>query len=50
MFIEIQNTDFIEGELIGEFRYLKLESFQNTFHQVYPFVPYKKCTGIKKQV
>ena len=42
-FIEIQNTDFIEGELEGEFRLLNITGlFQNTFHQIYPFVPYKK--------
>ena len=42
-FVEIQNTDFIEGELRGEFLLSKIASlFQNTFHQVYPFVPYKK--------
>ena len=46
MFIEIQNTDFIEGEIGGEFLLSKIASlFQNTFHQVYPFVPYKKING-----
>ena len=42
-FIEIQNTDFIEGELRGNFKLSKIETlFQNTLHQLYPFVPFKK--------
>ena len=42
-FIEIQNTDFIEGELSGKFKLSKITTlFQNTFHQLYPFVPLRK--------
>ena len=45
-FIEIQNTDFIEGELRGEFLLSNIASLsQNTFHKVYPFLPYNKING-----
>ncbi len=45
-FLKIVNSDCIEGEIKGEFKISELSAlFQNSFHQVYPFLPKKNVTS-----
>ena len=47
--LEIKNTDCISGIAEGRFNTSELRGlFQNTFHQVYPFLPRKEVTPAQK--
>ncbi len=47
--LEIENTDCISGIAEGQFKTSELQGlFQNTFHQVYPFLPRKEVTPAQK--